>query len=316
MKTRMLLMVVLLLSAGIASVAVAQNPAVAHDTWTSGAPMPYAARAGAAVVVGNQIVLLCGFADLNGIEVEVANTLVYNPASNTWSKGPMLPMPIGYCAAATVNNVLYVLGGFINQGSEITNAVWAYDLQTKTWSSKSPMHNTRAAFGAVVEDNLIYVIGGYNPNRLNSVESYNPATDTWTDEAPLLVGKSDLTAGRIGTWIVAADGFSDNAQTGDNEVYNPSTNIWKSAAPDSTPRDAACGGVIGSQLYVAGGYSSWYALPLTESFSTSNTWQTLADIPQPTMFPFSAVYNGQLYCFGGQTSGDSADINTVQIYQP
>ena len=284
MKTRILFMVVLLLSLGTASVAVAQNPAVAHDTWSSGAPMPYAASGGAAVTVGNQIVLLGGFIDSNG--TEVANTLVYNPASDTWGKGAPLPMPIGNPAAVVVNKVLYVLGGVIN-GSEFSNAVWAYDLQTKMWSAKSPMHTAMDSFGAVVEDNIIYVIGGYNTNRLDNVESYNPATDTWTDEAPLAVGKSNLTAARIGTWIVAADGFSSGAQTGDNEVYSPFTNTWKTAAPDPTRRDAACGGAIGSQLYLAGGYTSWDALPLTESFSSNNTWETLADMPQPTMFAFS-----------------------------
>jgi len=36
--------VVLLLSAGSALVAVAQTPAVAHNTWTSGAPMPTALK--------------------------------------------------------------------------------------------------------------------------------------------------------------------------------------------------------------------------------------------------------------------------------
>ena len=42
MKTSSLLVMVLLLSFGAASVAVAQTPAVAHNRWTSGAPMPTA----------------------------------------------------------------------------------------------------------------------------------------------------------------------------------------------------------------------------------------------------------------------------------
>src|ERR1700728_4221285 len=33
------------------------------------------------------------------------------------------------------------------------------------------------------------VIGGWNGSTMSTVERYNPATDTWTEDAPLLVSK-------------------------------------------------------------------------------------------------------------------------------
>jgi len=169
----------------------------------------------------------------------------------------------------------------------------------------------------VEKNNTIYVIGGWNGSRLNNVESYDPATDTWTEEAPLLVAKSGPTAGLIGTGIVVAGGYSYSGETGDNESYNPFTNAWQRRAPNATPRAGACGGSIGTQLYLGGGApSGGFPYTLTESFSRStNTWTRLADLPQRTTLAASAVYNGKLYCFGG-SDGSSVYLNNVQIYQP
>jgi N-acetylneuraminic acid mutarotase len=221
--------------------------------------------------------------------------------------------------AAVVKNVLYVIGGSPD-GVHVTNAVWAYNPKTKTWTSKSAMPTARASIGVAVEKNIIYVVGGTDGvNRFNTVESYNPATDTWTEEAPLLVGKSEPSVGLVGTTIVAADGYTSSQWTGDNEGYNAATNTWTSFAPDPTARNGACAGGIGPQLYVAGGYDTFgAALSLTESFKVSkNAWTTpLASMPLASEFAGAAVYKGQLYCIGGWASFQGTVLNNVQIYKP
>jgi hypothetical protein len=44
--------------------------------------------------------------------------------------------------------------------------------------------------------------------------------------------------------------------------------------------------------------------------------QTLAPIPHATMWPFSAVYMGKLYCIGGRATPSGIEMHSVQIYQP
>jgi N-acetylneuraminic acid mutarotase len=178
------------------------------------------------------------------------------------------------------------------------------------------MPTARASAAAVVKNNIIYVIGGWNNTRVSNVESYDPATDTWTEETPLLSGQSNLIGGLIGSWIVVADGFTDHGDTGDIEGLNPLTNAWRNGTPDPALRDWACGGTIGAELYVAGGYYG-PALTVTDSFNAvSNTWTRLADIPQTTLGAGSSVYRGKLYCFGGSSTDGGALLNNVQIYQP
>ncbi|MGA9473709.1 MAG: kelch repeat-containing protein, partial [Terriglobales bacterium] len=165
--------------------------------------------------------------------------------------------------------------------------------------------------------NIIYVIDGYNGTFLTTVESYNTATNTWTEEASEPVAKIEFVAGRIGTSIVAADGVNaGNVAMADNEAYNTGTNAWTSVTADPTARTGACGGAIGAALYVAGGYD-FQTVTLTESFKLSNKkWATLAAMPQATLLPAAAVYKKQLYCIGGITTFEGTMLGNVQIYQP
>lgn len=298
----------------------AQAPAVTHNTWTSGAPMPTPLGFTMAAVLEGQIYVVGGGTDVSCDGV-VADTQIYNPSTDTWAVGVPLPSAVCGGAGAVVKNIFYVIGGYYN-GTEGTNQVWAYSPKTKTWTSKSPMPTARGSIGAVVLDNIIYVIGGNGNNvdlRLNTVESYDPVTDAWTEEAPLLAGKSEPSVGLVKSTIVAADGETLSGDTGDNEGYSASANAWTSFNPDPTGRNGACGGGIGSHMYVAGGYTgSGPDLTLTESFEVSkNAWKTLAPLPQSTLIPGSAVYKGRLYCFGGVSSYEGGvPINNVQIYQP
>jgi len=256
----------------------------------------------------------------NSSGAPVADTQIYNPGTNSWSTGAALPTATADGVGAVVNNVLYIFGGSSShsQCTTVTNAVWAYNPTTNSWSSKTAMPTARCSMGVAVRNNIVYVVGGYNAGRLKTVESFDPATDSWKEEAGLLVGKSEPSAGLVGTVIVAADGYTASGDNGDNESYNPATNSWKSAASDPTPRNAACSGVFGTELYLAGGYNGGASLTLNEAFNGSkNTWTTLTPMPQVALFAASAVNNGQLYCIGGtSTQQGSLVFSNVQIYQP
>jgi len=290
-----------------------QVPAVNHNTWTSGAPLPTPLAFSTAAVLKNEIYVVGG----NDGTEEVADVQIYNPVTNTWGTGPSYPTGIGSASSAVVKNILYVFGGS-SDGVNPTNAVWAYNPKTKAWTATAAMPTARWGSEAVVEKNIIYVSGGQaNANGQDpvaNVESYNPATKIWTEEAPMLVAKSQGAAGLIGTTIVFADGGNSGGATSDNEGYDAATNAWKSLASDPTTRDGNCGGSIGPKLYVVGGDGG---NTLTESFQlTKNKWTTLASAPQSNMFSASAVYKGQLYCIGGWAAFGGPIINNVQIYQP
>jgi uncharacterized repeat protein (TIGR03803 family) len=284
-----------------------------HDSWGTGAAMPVGAVASCAALMNGQIYVVGG---LNGSPL--TNNQIYNPTTNKWSAGTALGNGLSNQACAAVNGEVYEFGGTTNVGSSQTNAVWAYNPSTKTWASKIAMPTARQDIVAVVENGLVYVIGGYDGNRLRTVEAYNPANDTWISEASLLVAQSGDVGGLIGTQIVISGGAGQSTDTGDTESYSARNNSWTSLALDTTLRNNPCGGAISGSLYVAGGADrTGPALKVVRAFMPStDSWTTLSSIPQATVAPASAVYNGQLFCFGGWTAFQGTILNNLQIYQP
>jgi len=186
------------------------------------------------------------------------------------------------------------------------------------------MPTPRVNGGCAVADDIIYVFGGYSYGSfLTSVESYNPATDIWTEQTAMLSPEAGLPGlGRIGTTIVVTDGSGGDVD-GHNQGYEVTTNTWSSLASDPTLRQDPCAASIDERLYSAGGWNPADnpALTLTESYSLSkNEWTGgLAPMPLGTLGGGSVAYKGKLYCFGGfssnSTSG-SSPLNNLQIYQP
>ena len=305
------------------AIALPAQGQVAHNTWTAGTAMPKAVTYGAAAALKANVYVVGGN-DAPGHTAGgiIAYVQIYDPLTQTWSMGVPYPTPIEAASAAVVKGVLYVFGGSTD-ASTPTNAVWAFSTKKKTWTAMAPMPTARWATQAIVQKktNIIFVIGGDVNTSGNgntaSVESYNPATNTWTKEAPMLVAKGQSAAGLIGTKIVVADGFTNGGgTTGDTEVYDPTANTWTTVAPNAAGnRGASCSGAIGTKLIDVGGAN---APNITESFLLSkNKWTTtLAAIPQPIYFPASAVYKGQLYCMGGWPSWLGTPQDNVQIYKP
>ncbi len=290
-----------------------------HNSWASGAAMTTATSFSASAVLGGDIYVIGG---ANASNTVISTVQIYNPTTNTWSTGTPLPTATQHASAVVINNVLYVFGG--DNGTSFADAVWAYDSKTKAWTSEAVMPTARNGTIAVVDKNIAYVMGGNdepNGNFIANVESYNPATNSWTEEAPMLGTKDYPGGGLIGTSVVVTGGANQPGQiTGDTESYNATTNAWSELAADPTARTGQCSGVVGSTLYDAGGYinNDGPATTLNESYVLStNKWTTsLLPIPQGTMFAASAVANGQLYCIGGWAAISGGTLSNVQIYQP
>jgi N-acetylneuraminic acid mutarotase len=299
-----------------------QAPAVNHNTWTSGAPMPTPRVGGAFGVIKGKVYVVSG-ATTSAI---VTNNEIYNAAKNTWTTGAPIPTARYVPASAVVNNILYVIGGCNSQcavGGGALTTVEAYDPATDTWSEKSPIPGAVDSVYAVASKNIIYVVGGFvqGSGRVPTLYIYNPATDTWTQGASMKVGRSNPATGVLGG-ILVAGGLGNGGVTNDNEVYSTTKNTWKTLAPMPTALSASCFGTISGKFYVASGTDNSGPNAAVQAYTggATKSWTTgLAAIPQATVAPASAVVKNQLYCIGGADTGSLfADTvhGNVQIYQP
>ena len=237
-----------------------------------------------------------------------------------------MPTPRWIGASAVVNNILYTIAGGESNGQ--VSVVEAYNPVANTWSTKAPVPMIVDSVKAAVENNIIYLIGGYNKagGRLNTVLSYNPATNIWSKLAPLNIGKSESAVTLLGSMIVSAGGLPNSgAPTTDTEGYNAVTNFWTALAPMPTARQEGCFGAIAGLLYVAGGNPSGGGsaptIKVLEAYNAvTNSWASgLPSIPNGVFAPGSATVGGRLYCFGGTNNGFAEQgtvYNYLQIYQP
>ena len=175
---------------------------------------------------------------------------IYDPAANSWSTGPAIPQyPIGQFAA-TVNNKLYVFGGWAGSYS---NAVYEYS-EPGGWTSKAAMPTARNHGTTAVYNGKIYVIGGEAASQaLSTVEMYDPISNTWqTNLAPIPEPLAWL--GSSGSPVLA--GLNYVLGPGQTAYgYDPQSNSWKTFNPMPA---AAYGTVESNGLLIAIGPQQTY----------------------------------------------------------
>lgn len=107
--------------------------------------------------------------------------LVFDPSTDTWSThATTLPKKIAnHSCVATVDGI-YITGGLDDSGNILADT-YLFDPVAGTVTAKSPMNTARMNHATAELNGKIYVFGGDNgTTALDSIEEYDPATDTWT----------------------------------------------------------------------------------------------------------------------------------------
>lgn len=109
----------------------------------------------------------------------------WDPVSKTWSYVAPMSAMRSTAGVAVLSGRLFVVGG--RDGSVCHRSVECYDPHINRWTVKAPMNRRRGGVGVGVANGFIYALGGNdcpasNPSvcRTETVERYDPGTDTWT----------------------------------------------------------------------------------------------------------------------------------------
>jgi N-acetylneuraminic acid mutarotase len=82
-------------------------------------------------------------------------------------------------------NKMYMAGGEYPDGSA-SQAFWRYDPVLDFWQEMATMHTPRSELGLAMLDGHVYAVGGWEgSSRLDSVERYDPDSNTWSSLASL-----------------------------------------------------------------------------------------------------------------------------------
>jgi hypothetical protein len=247
------------------------------NTWRPAAPMLSARSLAAATLLTNGDVLITGGERYEPGSGQVlspeAAAETYDPSTNTWTPFPspelgevseLVRLPSGWLFALGVSG----------KESEPTLAGALYDPATDTWErTAAAAHPRHGATLALLQDGNVLAIGGFtvelapDESRVetaqDTVEEYDPLTNTWRELAPLAEARSFGTATVLPDGEVFVDGgehrisrlavlhiteghiwyvidvppmIADGVTSA--EQYDPATNRWVSLAPMAQPRSA------------------------------------------------------------------------------
>jgi N-acetylneuraminic acid mutarotase len=142
-------------------------------------------------------------------------TYCYDPISNTWTKKSPIPYHRTIESFAELNGKLYAIGGgdpSLGGRIEVTR-VDVYDPSSDSWTldaiPRMSTPRTHLEPETPVVNGKIYVIGGWDGySTLNSVEEYDPTTNSWRKIASMPTARYGLATAVVGNKIYAIGGDS------------------------------------------------------------------------------------------------------------
>jgi N-acetylneuraminic acid mutarotase/prenyltransferase beta subunit len=259
------------------------------------------------------------------------NTLVktinfYGDLTGIWQPQQSIPDPgiVGGEAIPLANGKVLLVGG-VNINDYTPANLLLYDSKTDSWEVKSSLPIKRLSPAVALGPNgQIYVMGGRFdssgiPYPSNTVQIYDPLTETWTMGPPLPTpiygGKAELFDGKIYV-------FGDLNTAGGwriLEIYDPQTQNWQTfpTPVNQTDFDTV---VFKNKIYLFGGeiWSKGLSSAVFAYDPQTNTWENKAPMPVARERASAVVgSDGLIYLIGGRgTAYSSSYSSRVDVYDP
>lgn len=292
---------------------------VSEFPWVARAPMPFPRRDFATAAIGGKVYVLGGGDTLAPIIPSPATTTVqvYDPAMNTWTTAPAMPVATRNHAASVVNGKIYVAGGESDSAPAL-KTLQVYDPVSKVWSIKADMPYELRSSAAAGVGGLLFVFGGdgLGFDTANTL-SYDVASDTWSAVAAMLRAGRDMAAitvdgkplvlgGYGGTWVPDA-GYYRLVQQ-----YDATVNTWSERTDMYIPRSDFAVALVGGTVYVAGGGNWDRALVDLSAYDVAaDRWSAKTPMPQALPWPRAESVNGKMYVFDGGSTLEYTPANDI-----
>lgn len=267
-------------------------------------------------------VITCGGLSPDGLIRNLA--LCYVPAHKTWYQlAPMLSKRCRHGFAAC-QGFVYAIGG---KGEDsFHSSVERYDPRTNTWNYVAPLTKRVKLIGTATLQGLLYIVGGIEftteqgRRRCDTVQRYDPATNSWTLAAPLSSRRSSVCLVTDAHYLYSIGGLGDDDFLSCNERYDPKLNIWTKMAPMTEKRGCACGVCLNKKIYIFGGTVDAFSRHASVSGEvydiTLNEWHSIASMHVPRFHASAVLLRDQIFVFGGigSESVDHTNSRVVECY--
>jgi N-acetylneuraminic acid mutarotase len=190
--------------------------------WVDGPPLSHPRGAGAAAVVGDQIVVVGG--RTGNPEQLVTQIEIYDGTG--WRDGADIPVPGDHLAVTADSSYLYAVGGRKFTAVSNTDAVQRYDPKADRWDILTPTPQPVSGAGAATVKGQLTVVGGEKPTSVSgTVQAYDltASTATWTTLPSLDPGRHGLGVTAIGNTLYAVGGATKAGYTASTDLVEALT---------------------------------------------------------------------------------------------
>ncbi|MCL4833548.1 MAG: hypothetical protein KJZ86_13985 [Caldilineaceae bacterium] len=234
------------------------------NEWRSAAPLPLPLANAAIVVDQSHIVVAGGVTTVDGSLVISDELLLYWPEQDRWAVAGRLPVPLAGASLTLAGDSLYLAGGW--DGEAARSEIWRLpghrqaDVQPDEWQLIARMEEGRAFAGAVIVNDELYIVGGYDGRReLRTAWAYDLFDNSWRKLPDMAAARGGITLLYDGLAIFAVGGgWSQPVNT--IERFDPATGLWSNFPAPISGEWRHLGGVASAQghLYLVGGWSGSY----------------------------------------------------------
>lgn len=254
---------------------------------------------------------------------------LYDIPTNRWKEVETfgtVPEPRGSTNCFVLNSTLYVSGGETTmvwqERVKFFTDLYSLDLQTLTWSKRSPPHTAHASAASTWVNNMFILFGG-QPNTANLTTDamapctndtliYDPVHDKWT----LLQTTTAPPASCFAAMTAIGDDayLTGGSPTGPSNVEYFAVDVWRfdtrtlqwTLLPSNGPQPSTRSGhamvadPAHGLLYIVGGSIYCCLLQDVSAFNlTSGSWTLAATLPVTLVAPGALFAGNTLYIDGG-----------------
>jgi N-acetylneuraminic acid mutarotase len=195
---------------GVASSTVNEVYDPAANTWGTAAPILTSRDYAGAGAIGGVLYVAGGFL-FNDPRIYTTNILeAYDSAINSWATKAAMSTPRFAFGTGVINGIFYAVGG-TGPCPPCTPlaTLEAYNPVTNSWATLAPMPTARRELAAGVVNGVLYAVGGDSSSAgsstyLNTVEAYDPVTNTWAAKALMPTARADLGVGVVNNILYAS----------------------------------------------------------------------------------------------------------------
>ncbi|XP_046492145.1 kelch-like protein 10 [Neodiprion pinetum] len=221
--------------------------------------------------------------------------------------------PRAYHGLCTLNNVIYMIGGF--DGNEHFNTVRCYDPVTKEWRERACMYHARCYVSVCTHGGKIYALGGYNGRtRMSSGERYEPHRNQWEMIPSMHRQRSDASAAALQDKIYIVGGFNGQEVLSSAEVFDVETSQWSFIHSMTSPRSGVSLVAFRDNLYALGGFNGFTRLSSGERYNPnhSSDWHEVTEMFSPRSNFATVILDDMIFVIGGFNG--STTIAYVECY--